>query len=46
MCAGQDGFIIQEQRVIVGGKCEIEDEGAQTVRCDLVTLVPFLQISD
>lgn len=46
VCAGQDGFVIQEESAAVGGECEVEDEGTGTVRCDLVALVPFLHISD
>lgn len=46
VCAGQNGFVVQEERVVVGGECEVEDEGPGIVRCDLVALVPFTHISD
>jgi len=46
VCAGQDGFVIQEEGAVVGGERKVEDEGARTVRCDLVALVPFPHISD
>jgi hypothetical protein len=39
--AGQDGFIVQEEGEVVGGECEVEDEGAGELRCDLVALVPL-----
>lgn len=44
--AGQDGFIVQEECVIVWGECEIEDESAGIPCCDLVALAPFPHISD
>jgi hypothetical protein len=46
VCAGQDGFVVQEEGAVIGGKCEVEDKGAGIVRCDLVVLVPFSPISD
>jgi hypothetical protein len=46
VCAGQDGFVVQEEGAVVRGKCEVEDEGTGTMCCDLVALVPFPHISD
>lgn len=46
VCAGQDGFVVQKEGAVVGGECEVEDEGAGTVRCNLVALVPFFHNLD
>jgi hypothetical protein len=44
VCAGQDGLIVQEEGAVVGGQGEVEDEGAGSVRCNLVALIPFTHI--
>ena len=41
VCAGQDGLIVHEEGAVVGGECEVEDESAGIMRCDLVALIPF-----
>ena len=46
VCAGQDGFVVQEEGAVVRGESEVEDEGAGRGRCELVVLVPFSHISD
>ncbi len=46
VCAGENGFAVQEEGEVVGGECEVENKGAGMMRCDLVALVPFLHKSD
>lgn len=45
-CAGQDGFIVQEQSEVIRGECEVEDEGTRILSCELVALIPFPRVSD